>query len=132
MTDENYIGQILVLDDADHVLNMRVEIDLAAEEVLARADTGQRRSVYFMPRLAQPWRQLPPNHAAGPAAMHQDERRHSFLPSKRGTVSRSKYTTGREGGAVPGDKKPATALVLGSLSIPPITQHDEQIEGGKR
>ena len=33
------------------------------------------------PGLAQPWRQFPPNHAAGPAAMHQDERRHSFLPS---------------------------------------------------
>jgi hypothetical protein len=31
-------------------------------------------------RLAQPWRQFPPNHTAGPAAMHQDERRHSFLP----------------------------------------------------
>jgi hypothetical protein len=31
MTDENDIGQILVLDDADDVLNMRVEIDLTAE-----------------------------------------------------------------------------------------------------
>ena len=38
-----------------------------------------------MPRLAQPWRRFPPNHTAGPAAMHQDERHHSFLPSKNGT-----------------------------------------------
>src|SRR5882724_1454335 len=80
------IGQIRVVDNADHVLNMRVEIDLTAEEVLARADTGQGRSVAFMPRLAQPWRQFPPNHAAGPAAMHQDERRHSFLPPNAAPV----------------------------------------------
>src|SRR5216683_4759131 len=79
IADENDIGQILLVDNADHVLNMRVEIDLTVEEVLALADTGQRRSVYFMPRLAQPWRQLPPNHAPSPGAMHQDERRHSFL-----------------------------------------------------
>ena len=81
MADQNDIGQIRVVDNADHILNMRVEIDLTAEEVLACADTGQGRSLHFMPRLAQPRRQLSPNHAAGPAAMHQDERRHSFLPS---------------------------------------------------
>src|SRR6516225_6570539 len=83
MPDQDDIRQIRVVDNADRVLNMGVEIDLTAEEVLARADTGQRRSVYFMPRLAQPWHQLPPNHAAGPAAMHQDERRHNFLLIER-------------------------------------------------
>ena len=45
MADENDIGQICVVDNANHVLNMRVEIDLTAEEVLSGADTGQRRSV---------------------------------------------------------------------------------------
>jgi hypothetical protein len=30
------IGQIRVVDNADHILNMRVEIDLTAEEVLAK------------------------------------------------------------------------------------------------
>src|SRR6516164_10950177 len=70
MADQNDLGQILVLDNADHVLNMCVEIDLTAKEVLARADTGQRRSIDFMSRVAQPWRQFPPNHAPGPAAMH--------------------------------------------------------------
>ena len=39
-----------------------------------------------MPRLAQLWRQFPPNHTAGQGAMHQDERRHSFLPSKNGML----------------------------------------------
>src|SRR5262249_46492475 len=81
IADENDIRQIRVVDTADHILNMWVEIDLPAEEVLAGADTGQGRSVYVMTRLAQPWRQFPPNHTAGPAAMHQDERRHSSLPS---------------------------------------------------
>src|SRR6266700_4967929 len=86
MADQDNIGQILVLDDADHVLNMRVEIDLTAEEVFTLADAGQRRSIDFMPRLTQPWRQLPPENAAGPRAMHQDERRHPFLPRTRPVV----------------------------------------------
>ena len=80
MTDQNDIGQILVLDDADHVLNMRLEADLTAKEMLALAYTGQRWRINFMPRLAQPWRQLPPDHGPSPATMHQHERRHSFLP----------------------------------------------------
>ena len=46
IADQNDIGQIRVVDNADHILNMRVEIDLTAEEVLACADTGQGRSVY--------------------------------------------------------------------------------------
>ena len=70
MANENDIGQIRIIDNADHVLNMRVEVNLTIEEVLACADTGQRRSIYVMPRLAQSWRQLSPNHAASPAAMH--------------------------------------------------------------
>jgi len=78
---QNDIRQIRVVDNAGHILDMRVEIDLTAEEVPACADTGQGRSVYVMPRLAQPRRQFPPDHTAGPAAMYQDERRHSFLPS---------------------------------------------------
>src|SRR5271156_1556995 len=52
MADQNDIGQIRVVDNADHISNMRVEIDLTAEEVLACADAGQGRSVYFVPRLA--------------------------------------------------------------------------------
>ena len=44
IADKNDIGQICVVDNTNHVLNMRVEIDLTAEEVLARSDTGQCRT----------------------------------------------------------------------------------------
>src|SRR4029077_18551449 len=83
MADQNDIRQILFIDNADYVLNMRVEIDRTAEEVLALADSCQSWGKNFVSHLAQSGRQLSPHHAPGPAAMHQDERRHNFLPSQR-------------------------------------------------
>src|ERR1700745_591177 len=83
MAHQDDIGQIRVLDYADDVLDMRAEMSvaeiyLAGCERLARADAGQRRSIDFMSRLAQPWRQLPPDHIAGPSAMNQDECSHNY------------------------------------------------------
>ena len=39
MANETDIGQIRIIDNADHILNMRVEVNLTIEEVLACADT---------------------------------------------------------------------------------------------
>ncbi len=76
MADQDEVGQILIVDDAEHILDMGAEIDVAVEQMLALAQPGQRRRVDFVPRLTQRPRHWPPQEAAAPGAVNQNECRH--------------------------------------------------------
>src|SRR6185312_17487926 len=81
MADQNDLAEILIVDNAEHVLDMRVEVDAAIDQMLALADAGQGRAQHIVPRLAQPLLDRFPDNASRPRAMNQYEGRHHALPA---------------------------------------------------
>jgi hypothetical protein len=53
MATQHYVRQFLAADDTDDVLNVRVEIDRAVDQVSALAEAGQSRRINLVPGLAQ-------------------------------------------------------------------------------
>src|SRR6185437_2694071 len=75
MPDEHDFIELVMLDRAHHIGDMRLEVDLGSGEMRALAKPGERRNFDPMALGAQPLGDALPDPAALPCAMHQDEAR---------------------------------------------------------
>src|SRR6516164_5210021 len=76
MAAQDHVRQFLATDDADDVLDVRAEIDRAAHQVGAFAESGQSRRIDLVPGLAQQPRHPLIAPAAMPGAVNQNEGGH--------------------------------------------------------
>jgi hypothetical protein len=81
MATQHRVRQLLAADDTDDVLNVRVEIDRAVDQVSALAEAGQSRRIDLVPGLAQQPRHPFVAPAAMPSAVNQNEGGHGRPPA---------------------------------------------------
>lgn len=65
--------EVLLLEDVDYVLDVRIQIHYAGRDVTALADAAERQLVHHMAAGAQPVGEWPEVRAAMPSAGNQHE-----------------------------------------------------------
>src|SRR6185437_2033755 len=80
VTDQADVGQILELDHAENIRNMRVEIDVGMRQVSALTQPGQRRRDQTVPARAHQRVHFLPAPAGAPGAVRNNESGHRPPP----------------------------------------------------
>ena len=92
VADQHDVAEVLVLEDAEHVLDVGVEVDPGVGEVDPLAKPGEGRGEDLVTSSSQQWDHPRPAPTAVHRAVDEDEGRHRDSPSTRpGTHSGPLY-----------------------------------------